>query len=238
VASPSQPTPLRALGWLGVFALLTVGAQFAYLYYLDHFYFPEPLPPAQRTQRLQDFTMSSFGLGMFYLLQVAVILPTLLYAASFPGQSWPRTLAINPVPWSTVGKWLVIWLAVMTTVNMVLVQFDAGEELFMEQFLNNPHWLMLVAASLLAPMLEELLFRGYLYKAFRPTRLGMSGTLLLTSACFSLMHAAQYSWYGVAQIFCLALVLGLARERSGSILTPIAIHTTQNTLASLLVLTQ
>jgi membrane protease YdiL (CAAX protease family) len=238
VSQPSQPTPLRALGWLGLFALFTIVAQFGYLYYLDHFYFQDPLPPAQRNQRLQDFTMSSFGLGVFYLLQVVVILPALLYAANFPGQRWPRTLAINPVRWSTVGKWLLLWLVTMTTVNLVLAQFDAGEELFMEQFLNDPHWLMLVAASVLAPVLEELLFRGYLFRAFRPTRLGMSGTLLLTSVCFSLMHAMQYSWYGVAQIFCLALLLGLARERTGSVLTPIAIHTTQNTLASLLVLAQ
>jgi hypothetical protein len=238
VSSSHQPTPLRAIGWVIVFAISLTITQFGYLYYLDHFYFQDPLPPAQRTQRLQEFAMSSFGLGMFYLFQVAVILPLLLYAAHFPGQPWSRTLAINPVRWTTVGKWLLVGLVTMVVVTLVLAQLGANEELFMEQVLKNPHWLMLLAASLLAPVLEELLFRGYLFRAFRHTWLGFVGTLLLTSALFASMHALQYSWYGVAQIFCLALVFGCARERTGSVLTPIAIHVTQNTVAVVLMVMQ
>jgi membrane protease YdiL (CAAX protease family) len=235
---PQRPTPLRALGWLGLFALLTIVAQFGYMYGLDRFYALDSLPTEQKAERMKELVTSSFGLGTFYLLQVAVLLPPLLYAANFPEQRWTRTLALNPVPWATLGKWLLLGLVTMTVVSLVLSQFEVDEEPFMQQFLKDPHWLMLLAASVLAPVLEELLFRGYLFRAWRHSRLGLSGTLLLTSTLFAWMHALQYSWYGVAQIFCLALLLGLARERTGSVLTPIAIHATQNTLASLFMLLQ
>lgn len=240
MTTPGQPKPLRALGWLGLFAVLTYSAAFAYqsafLWYLNHSEGPQTREESR--QRLFEFFTSSLGLGSLYLLQVVVILPGLLWAAHFPQQSWRRTLAINPVRLETVGKWLALWLLTMTIVGYVLYQLDAGRELFMDQFLSEPHWLMLLSASVLAPVLEELLFRGYLFQAFRHTRLGFSGTLLVTSVLFALMHGLQYSWYGVAQIFCLALLLGFARERTGSVLTPLAIHVTQNSLASLVVMSQ
>lgn len=239
MTTPSQPTPLRAIGWLGVFLILTylasLGFQWGYMQYLERT--EGPMSAEDRTFLLYELATSSQGLGTFYLIQVVVILPLLLWAAHFPNQPWRHTLALYPVDIKAVGKWLLAWLLMMTVVGFILYQLGANEELFMEA-LKQPHWLMLISASLLAPILEELIFRGYLFKAFRDTRLGFIGTLLLTSALFAAMHAFQYSGYGIAQIFGLALVLGLAREYTGSVVTPIVIHIVQNSLASVMILLQ
>ena len=237
---PSQPTPLRALGWLVLFAGLTFGAslgfQWLYIRYLA--FTDSSLSADQRIDLFFDWVTSSQGLGTLYLIQVAVVLPLLLMAAHFPQQSWRHTLALYPVRLGVIGKWLLAWVATMAVVGFVLYQMGASEELFMEQVLSNPHWLMLLSASVLAPILEELVFRGYLWKAFRPTRMGFIGTLLVTSTAFAMMHGLQYSEFGIAQVFCLALVMGVAREYTGSVVTPIVIHTFQNTLASVLILAQ
>jgi membrane protease YdiL (CAAX protease family) len=234
-----QPAPWRALGWLLVIAVLIVVALiFVGLGFGVYLGIMGELDGEQAPRRLQEFMGSSLGFAVVMLAQTVAILIGLRFAADFPGQPWPRTLALDPVSPIVVGKWLLWWLLMMVAVVLVSLALGANEEPFMTQLLSNPHWLMLLMVSVAAPVGEELLFRGYLFRAFRHTWLGFSGTLLLTSLLFASLHMGQYGWYGVAQTFVLALLLGFARERTGSVLTPIAIHMAQNTLASLALLQQ
>jgi membrane protease YdiL (CAAX protease family) len=83
-----------------------------------------------------------------------------------------------------------------------------------------------------APIWEELLFRGLLIAGLQPTRLGASGAVLVSAAVWALIHG-QYDFYGIATIFACGLLFGAARLRTGSILVPIAMHVVQNALALL-----
>jgi uncharacterized protein len=81
-------------------------------------------------------------------------------------------------------------------------------------------WFALVIA---APVAEEIMFRGYLYRGWvRSERMAIP-VILIISALFASLHL-QYDWFGILQVFFIGLVLGLIRWRSGSTMLTILMH--------------
>jgi membrane protease YdiL (CAAX protease family) len=94
-------------------------------------------------------------------------------------------------------------------------------------------WQALVLFALLvAPIAEEICFRGLLYPALRH-RLGRVVAILLTSVAFALIHQPPTTWVPIA---ILGAVLAYLVEGTGSILPAIAAHAVFNaiTVAELL----
>ena len=89
--------------------------------------------------------------------------------------------------------------------------------------------LMLLAIALVvaAPLMEELLFRGFLLPGFAASRLGISGAIVLTSVTWAAMHV-QYELFYIIQIFILGCVLGWLRWRSGSTTLTLMLHALVN----------
>ncbi len=90
-----------------------------------------------------------------------------------------------------------------------------------------PHGVAGVLASLilvvaLGPLCEELLFRGWLFTALRG-RLGSIATIVTTSVLFAIAHWEKTHLYAIA-VFPVGLLLGYARERSGSIRATTTFH--------------
>jgi hypothetical protein len=79
------------------------------------------------------------------------------------------------------------------------------------------------AIAVLAPVTEEIIFRGFIYRGWSQSWLGVAGTVLVTSALWALLHT-QYDWDAVALIFVIGLVFGWLRWRSGSASLTIALH--------------
>ena len=75
-------------------------------------------------------------------------------------------------------------------------------------------------AVLLAPLAEELLFRGVLLRVFR-RRIGTAGAVLASSALFAAVHLHLPA---LAPIFVLSLGLSVAYLRTGSLVIPIVMH--------------
>ena len=92
-------------------------------------------------------------------------------------------------------------------------------------------WLSMVVV---APVTEELFFRGFLHRGWAPSWLGVSGTIVVTSALWSVLHQ-QYNALGILFIFVMGLIFGWLRQRSGSTTLPIVLHTLNNLLATSLV---
>jgi membrane protease YdiL (CAAX protease family) len=81
-------------------------------------------------------------------------------------------------------------------------------------------WLALIVV---APVGEELLFRGFLFRGFvREPRDALPGILAI-SLIWSLLHI-QYDWFGAAQVFALGMLLGYVRLYSGSTTLVILLH--------------
>lgn len=99
---------------------------------------------------------------------------------------------------------------------------------------NEPWLFMLVfpSVALGAPIAEELIFRGQLFSALSQTRLGVSGTTLVTSAAWAIMHLSE-PWLSVGLIFIMGLVFGWMMYRFGSLWVTMACHAAWNSIYAL-----
>jgi uncharacterized protein len=82
--------------------------------------------------------------------------------------------------------------------------------------------LMLIAIVIVAPIGEELAFRGFAQRG-----LALPGweihAIVVIALAWALMHI-QYNWLGMAQIFAIGLLLGWFRWASGSTTLAILMH--------------
>jgi hypothetical protein len=96
----------------------------------------------------------------------------------------------------------------------------------------------LVTASLLgtivfAPVLEEVVFRGFLYGTLR-RRLGWPAAALLSAAVFAAAHG--YGVAGFGSVFASGLLWAMAYEKTGSLLPGMIAHAANNVSAACAVL--
>jgi uncharacterized protein len=91
---------------------------------------------------------------------------------------------------------------------------------------------IILLAVVIAPVAEELAFRGYLYGVIK-RYFGAVPALLLTGILFALIHLNLPSFF---PLLVLASVLALSYELSGSLLVPMAMHALFNSLSLVLVL--
>jgi membrane protease YdiL (CAAX protease family) len=81
-------------------------------------------------------------------------------------------------------------------------------------------WLAIIVA---APVGEELLFRGFMFRGFvHEPRDALPGILVI-ALIWSMLHA-QYDWFGTAQVFAIGVLFGFARWRTGSTTLVILLH--------------
>jgi len=94
-------------------------------------------------------------------------------------------------------------------------------------------WLLM--AFVLAPPIEELLFRGVLYGGYRKS-FGPAVAAILTTLMFTLLHISEivYSWPAAGAIIGLALTALWARLRSGAIGPAVGVHLGYNAVIGLL----
>lgn len=90
-------------------------------------------------------------------------------------------------------------------------------------------WLTLVVA---APVLEEFMFRGFLFAGLVRSPLGVAGTALVTSLIWAMLHV-QYDATIITMIFVVGLLLTAARQATGSIIPCLAMHAAMNAMAML-----
>jgi membrane protease YdiL (CAAX protease family) len=82
---------------------------------------------------------------------------------------------------------------------------------------------LLFAIVVVAPIFEEIFFRGFLFQGIRYSRLGPIGAIGITSLFWAVIHL-QYDIYGIATIFALGLLFGIARLKTDSIHLLMVMH--------------
>jgi membrane protease YdiL (CAAX protease family) len=95
---------------------------------------------------------------------------------------------------------------------------------------TNTVVVFLLAVVVAAPLMEELLFRGFLLPGYAASKLGPIGAVALTSLAWAVMHV-QYEVFYVAQIVILGCIFGWLRLRSGSTLLTVILHAVVNSVA-------
>jgi membrane protease YdiL (CAAX protease family) len=150
-----------------------------------------------------------------------------------------QSLRLRPLPVSQLGQGLVAGALLALLVNFLNAIFPPVETPAFERlFSSQAAALLVIAASLLmAPLVEELIFRGYIYTVLE--RLwGVVPAVLLSGVLFGSIHFPQL-WPGYFQMFLLCVVgvvFSLARARTGTTLASVALHFGYNAAISLLFL--
>jgi membrane protease YdiL (CAAX protease family) len=89
-----------------------------------------------------------------------------------------------------------------------------------------------IEATIFAPVVEELVFRGFLFRGLAASRLGPVGAIALTALLWSAIHDDR-TWIGFVKIVCDGLLLAWLRWRSGSTIPTIAVHSLHNAAGAL-----
>jgi len=84
-----------------------------------------------------------------------------------------------------------------------------------------------LALVVTAPITEEVVFRGFIYRGFAASRLGRVGAVILSSLIFTAIHI-QYDLITLCGVLATALLLGTMRCISGSTLLTIYMHALNN----------
>ena len=90
--------------------------------------------------------------------------------------------------------------------------------------------LLFIAVAILAPLGEEIIFRGFLQQILETHWKDTTRAVLFTALIFSIIHMNPY-WF--IQIYILGVVLGFLAWKTQSIIAPLILHGLNNSVALL-----
>ncbi|ELA08762.1 abortive infection protein [Moraxella macacae 0408225] len=146
-------------------------------------------------------------------------------------------LALKPFKARFFYQGLLVLLALNFVIHLLTVYLGREPMAFMDQLALSakPLGLLMFGMVIVAPIYEEVMFRGFMWLGLACSRLGVIGASALTGAMFALIHF-QYAWVELLAIFVLALLFGYMRFVAKSLLLPIVLHMINNALAMALYL--
>lgn len=160
------------------------------------------------------------------LISVAAILLIVL----IKGHALKDYLAVHAVRAGTLLTWMLILagFVILTEGAAAFFKIDFGGDSMAKLYkATDSIWLFWAAAVLAAPVFEEVMFRGFLFRGFQASFLGTGGTIVLTALLWAAMHL-QYNLYGMGFIAATGILFGIARARTGSLIVPMALHAALN----------
>ncbi len=171
-------------------------------------------------------------------------------------RSFARGLQLNPAAASrNLYRLVPLGIALSFTVQAVSSLLPLPKKMPMDEFFRTPTdmWILTVFGILVAPVFEEVLFRGFLLPAFAIaydwiclprtdaarvtwqssnalTTPSLVFSTVLTSILFGLIHGQQtaFTWPVLVLLFCVSLVLTAVRLKLRSVAASTLVHASYN----------
>jgi len=135
--------------------------------------------------------------------------------------NWPQS------QWTYVGLGVLVFFGLLLLESLLPMPKDTP----FERLFDRPRdaYLMLILAVAIAPFMEELFFRGFLYPVLA-RRMGAAWGIVLTALPFGLLHLQQYGWAWAAGliIFLVGVVCGIVRATTRSVGASFLVHAAYN----------
>ena len=132
---------------------------------------------------------------------------------------------------SSIGVYVLLGIALSLGLQGLAHFLPIPKELPIDNFFRTPAeaWALSILSVTLAPLMEELFFRAFLYPVLA-RRLGLPIAVFLTAVGFALLHGAQlsFAWGPVLVIFLVGVVLTMVRARKNSVAAGVLIHMAYN----------
>ena len=182
------------------------------------------------------------GGGLTISLSVILGLPAVLLAtwvAIRPTRiSFTDYLALRWTSWrnffTSLAALVIIvggWDLVSRAIGREVTSGFMGEVLKSAQA-DGALWLLVIAFCVAAPMWEEIFARGFLYRGWSESKLGVAGAIFLSSLAWTSLHL-QYDWFFFCEVFTIGVLLGYLRYRTNSTGLTIALHGINNLAATI-----
>lgn len=177
------------------------------------------------------------GDGNFLLYSTLVSYPAvigmmILFIKIRPGNSLREYLDIRKPSVKSLLAWGA-WLCGLLILSAVLDPFiqEAPADFMTAMLLTAPRWLVVGLLVFAAPIVEELFFRGFMFKGIAASTIGGTGAVVLTTLAWVAIHGFQYGWVALLYLALLGTILGMARLKTRSVMVPTVLHIVNNLLA-------
>lgn len=236
----SKPTPLFSrLGAL----LLVIGmvVTFFISQLIGVYIAGKLILPATKNATMGDIFF--FGSNDGTVVSLSIIIGCVLLVAvsalliRVRGGNVRKYLALQPFSWSVGIGMLGLLLIFMIGSQALTYLLNESPLVFVDPLYQSVSsvWLLIFAMVIVAPIYEELIFRGLLWSAIaeqfsnvaNAEHRGAIVASLVTSVIFAVIHL-QYGIYEIGTIVVLALIFCYARIKSGSLLLPMLLHVVNN----------
>ena len=197
-------------------------------------------------------SLSSVGFSAWltFLISLSILAGLLIYCSLIPKEIilkiWKKSdenphLVQSVLLFSVTAFPLTLFLAKFFELFIYFVFHiqeipDQLAVLFLKQSLDYPLYFSLAMTTiiLLAPCIEETIFRGFL-QSFIRQYLGPKTSIAITSFCFAFFHYAPEQKLAnipiIGSLFAFSLFLGLIYEKKGSLLASISLHAFFNAMS-------
>jgi membrane protease YdiL (CAAX protease family) len=167
------------------------------------------------------------GQALAYLLILAY-----MYVLVTRERGRPDFLAAIHWNWpSNIAIYILVGFALSIALQGLAHLLPIPKELPIDSFFRTPAeaWALGVLSVTLAPLMEELFFRGFLYPVLA-RGIGVWFAVFLTALGFALLHGAQlgFAWGPVLVIFLVGMVLTMVRAKTNSVAAGVLIHMAYN----------
>ncbi|MGC2465851.1 MAG: type II CAAX endopeptidase family protein [Candidatus Acidiferrum sp.] len=219
--------------FFGFFSLIFIQAGFA-IYYA-------PLHHFSNEKDFERFVMSKpvFAIGSMVLWYAFIFLFLYVTLAVLRGFPFWRTLGWRRITRRNGGAPRSPWIyffsgcALSLVVFVVTAKVQPPENVPIEELFRykNTALLFMAMAVLVAPLVEETVFRGYLYPLLAKS-FGVATSVIVTGVLFGLMHGAQlgWTWRLVLVLIVVGIIFTFARARSGSVFASFLLHLGYNSM--------
>ena len=121
--------------------------------------------------------------------------------------------------------WLMGGLALIVLMDLGYrwIGIDPVTDFEVEFYATTPAVALLFGLMVVAPVLEETWWRGFVYRGIAASRAGPLLAVVLPAVPFTLMHT-QYEWVHLPAIFAMGLFLGATRWHSRSTVLAMVCH--------------
>lgn len=170
------------------------------------------------------------------VFQDGIFILAALFFARSAGPLLPSQFGLRRTPlWNAIGTALgtMIVFYVLSAVWAAIIDTGATDELPDSLGVEESTYALIavcVLVTVIAPLAEEFLFRGYIFGALRNWR-GPWPAAVITGIIFGGIHAAGTDPEFLVPLMILGALLCVLRERTGSLLPPIGLHAVNNSIA-------
>jgi membrane protease YdiL (CAAX protease family) len=184
---------------------------------------------ADAARNLSGTVISPLASSLLKTVIPLAVIAALPFVAGRRNLSMRDDIGLKPPPLLGSAMWIALYMIWMFTTDILMDWRGPWDFTPWRDQTLLVTILRILGAVILGPIAEELVFRGYAQALLKRTRLETYGSIIVVALLWAALHY-RFGDAAVVLIVC-GLFLGMARETTGSVITPAMMHILWNLYA-------